>query len=375
MATQNLPVLEFILKNYKNFNARATRDATLAYWRHVEGGGKMFWAVAGAMSSAQLGITMAPAIRAGLIHGLSVTGANLEESLFRLVAHDHYKDFPDYRYFKKSDDTRILEERMRRVTDTSIPEDEAFRAVEKFIVPMWTKATKQKARRFWHEYFYELIQALPKELHKGNARESWLLAAAKKGLPIVVPGHEDSTFGNIFASHVKTGECSPLIVKSGIEYMAEWYDQYKKLSRGKGVGFFQIGGGIAGDFPICVVPSIKYDLQEPVKPWAYFCQISDSTTSYGSYSGATPNEKITWDKLTKDTPMFVVESDATIVAPLMLSALLECKAHPAEANALIARAKAGRSAGALTVHVDATCSFRWPELTDVHVATLDELIP
>jgi len=335
MATQPQPILRFVLENYKNFNARVTRDALVAYWRHVDGGGKMFWAVAGAMSSAQLGITLAPAIRAGLVHGLSVTGANLEESLFRLVAHHGYKDFPEYRYFTKDDDTRILEARMRRVTDTSIPEDEAFRAVEKFIVPMWTKATRAKKRRFWHEYFYELVQALPRELHQGKARESWLLAAAKKNLPIVVPGHEDSTFGNIFASHVKTGECSPLIVKSGIEYMAEWYDQYQKLSRGRGVGFFQIGGGIAGDFPICVVPSIKYDLQQPVKPWAYFCQISDSTTSYGSYSGATPNEKITWDKLTRDTPMFVIESDATIVAPLLLSALLECRSDPAAANALL----------------------------------------
>jgi deoxyhypusine synthase len=335
MATHQ-PVLEFVLRNYKNFNARVTRDALLAYWRHVEAGGKMFWAVAGAMSSAQLGITMAPAIRAGLIHGLSVTGANLEESLFRLVAHHSYKDFPDYRYFTKDDDTRILEERMRRVTDTSIPEDEAFRAVEKFIVPMWTEATKGGQRRFWHEYFYELIQKLPADLHEGRADESWLLAAAKANLPIVVPGHEDSTFGNIFASHVKTGECGASIVKSGIEYMAAFYDQYKELSAGKGVGFFQIGGGIAGDFPICVVPSIKYDLGEPVKPWAYFCQISDSTTSYGSYSGATPNEKITWDKLTRETPMFVIESDATIVTPLLLAALLECKADPKGANALIA---------------------------------------
>jgi deoxyhypusine synthase len=335
MPTSRLPVLEFVLRNFKNFNARATRDALIAYWRHVEGGGRMFWAVAGAMSSAQLGITLAPAIRAGLVHGLSVTGANLEESLFRLVAHHAYKDFPDYRYFTKEDDTRILEDRMRRVTDTSIPEDEAFRAVEKIIVPMWTEATASGARRFWHEYFYELIQAVPKKLHEGSAEECWLLAAAKANLPIVVPGHEDSTFGNIFASHVKFGECSAAIVKSGIEYMAEFYDQYRKLSTGKGVGFFQIGGGIAGDFPICVVPSIKYDLQEPVKPWAYFCQVSDSTTSYGSYSGATPNEKITWDKLTKETPMFVVESDATIVVPLMLSALLECKADPKGANALI----------------------------------------
>lgn len=337
MPTANQPLLRFVLENYKNFNARATRDALVAYWRHVEGGGKMFWAVAGAMSSAQLGITLAPAIRAGLVHGLSVTGANLEESLFRLVAHHAYKDFPDYRYFTKDDDTRILEERMRRVTDTSIPEDEAFRAVEKFIVPMWTEATAANRRRFWHEYFYELIQQLPADLHEGDPEACWLLAAARARLPIVVPGHEDSTFGNIFASHVKTGECSPLIVKSGIEYMAEFYDQYQQLSGGKGIGFFQIGGGIAGDFPICVVPSIKYDLGQPVKPWAYFCQISDSTTSYGSYSGATPNEKITWDKLTRETPMYVVESDATIVAPLMLRALLECRADPAAANALLAQ--------------------------------------
>jgi len=300
MSSSELPILDFVLTNFKNFNARATRDALIAYWRHVERGGKMFWAVAGAMSSAQLGITLAPAIRAGLIHGLSVTGANLEESLFRLVAHHSYKDFPEYRYLTKDDDTRILEARMRRVTDTSIPEDEAFRAVESIIDPMWTRASERGERRFWHEYFYELISVLETSAYEGDPAACWLLAAAEAKLPVVVPGHEDSTFGNIFASYVRREECSPSIVKSGIEYMAAFYDQYKSLSEGEGIGFFQIGGGIAGDFPICVVPSIKYDLEEPVKPWAYFCQISDSTTSYGSYSGATPNEKITWDKLTRE---------------------------------------------------------------------------
>ncbi len=334
-ANTDLPILEFILKNYCNFNARATRDALLAYWQHIEAGGKMFWAVAGAMSSAQLGITLAPAIRAGLVHGLSVTGANLEESLFRLVAHHSYKDFPDYRYFTKADDTRILNDRMRRVTDTSIPEDEAFRVVEQIIVPMWQNASAQGQRRFWHAYFYDLIQTLGPDTYEGDPAACWLLAAAQANLPMVVPGHEDSTFGNIFASYVKSDECNAAIVKSGIEYMATFYDQYRGLSQGAGVGFFQIGGGIAGDFPICVVPSIKYDLGEAVKPWAYFCQISDSTTSYGSYSGATPNEKITWDKLTEDTPMFVIESDATIVVPLMLSALLECQRNPVGARALI----------------------------------------
>ncbi len=333
----NLPITEFITKNYQNFNARATKDATKTYWELMKSGGKMFWAVAGAMSSAQLGIVMSPAIRKGLIHGLSVTGANLEESLFRLVAHNHYKDFPEYRYFTKDDDTKILNNQMRRVTDTSIPEDEAFRAVEKYIVPMWKEATKNGTRKFWHEYFYDLILMLDSKIFEGNPDDCWLLAAAKAKLPIVVPGYEDSTFGNIFASYIKNGECSPSIVKSGVEYMANFYDQYEVLSEGAGVGFFQIGGGISGDFPICVVPSTKYDLQKPVKPWSYFCQISDSTTSYGSYSGATPNEKITWDKLTKDTPMFVIESDATIVVPLMLSSLLECIENKNEADALFSK--------------------------------------
>ena len=338
MPATELPVLDFVLSNYKNFNARATRDALVAYWRHVQGGGKMFWAVAGAMSSAQLGISLAPAIRAGLIHGLSVTGANLEESLFRLVAHDSYKDFPDYRYLTKADDTEILNNRMRRVTDTSIPEDEAFRAVEQIVVPMWKEASAKGERRFWHQWFYEVIQKIDPSIYEGDPEACWLLAAARANLPIVVPGYEDSTFGNIFTSYVKHGDCNASISKSGIEYMADFYDRYKELSAGDaGVGFLQIGGGIAGDFPICVVPSIKYDLDEPVKPWAYFCQISDSTTSYGSYSGATPNEKITWDKLTEETPMFVIESDATIVAPLLLQALLECAANPKAADELIAR--------------------------------------
>jgi deoxyhypusine synthase len=298
----------------------------------------MFWAIAGAMSSAQLGITLAPAIRAGLVHGLSVTGANLEESLFRLVAHRHYRDFPDYRYLSRQDDARILEQRMRRVTDTSIPEDEAFRAVEKIIVPLWERSSASGGRRFWHEYFYDLVLSLSPELYQGDPEVCWLLAAAQARLPLVAPGHEDSTFGNIFASYVRTGRLDPRAVKSGIEYMADFYTRYQELSAGAGVGFFQVGGGIAGDFPICVVPSLKYDLGLPVKPWAYFCQISDSTTSFGSYSGATPNEKITWDKLTPETPMFVIESDATIVAPLILEALLECRSDPAAAKTIIQEA-------------------------------------
>jgi deoxyhypusine synthase len=156
-----------------------------------------------------------------------------------------------------------------------------------------------------------------------------MLAAAERNLPIVVPGWEDSTMGNIFASYVIKGELQASTMKSGIEYMAWLADWYTHNSRNPhnpqapSVGFFQIGGGIAGDFPICVVPMLYQDMEiEDIPFWGYFCQISDSTTSYGSYSGAVPNEKITWGKLDADTPKYIVESDATIVAPLMFAWIL-----------------------------------------------------
>ena len=318
-------MLGLFQKLFFNFNSRQMKDATLAFKAHLDAGGKMLVAMGGAMSSAQMGITLAPMIKNKKIHAISCTGANLEESVFRLVAHNSYKDYPDYRYFTKQDDEDILNRGERRVTDTSIPEEEAFRVVEPIILKRWKEAQEKGERYFPHEYFYQIL--LSDELkgkYEGDPESCWLLEAAKNNLPIVVPGWEDSTLGNIFAGYCKAGEISPSIMKSGVEYMTQLYDWYQDLAKdGPGLGFFQIGGGISGDFPICVVPSIKYDLKKEVRPWGYFCQISDSTTSYGSYSGATPNEKITWDKLTKHTPMFVIESDATIVVPFMFEAILD----------------------------------------------------
>ena len=329
---KEISVLGLFQKLFHNFNARAMKDATLAFKKHLDDGGRMLLALGGALSSAQIGVTLAAMIRENKIHAISCTGANLEESVFRLVAHTKYKDYPNYRYFTKEDDQKILERGERRVTDTSIPEEDAFRVVEPIILQKWKEAGKAGLRFFPHEYFYQILLSPELEkYHEGNREHCWLLEAAKNNLPIVVPGWEDSTLGNIFAGYCKMGEVNPSVMKTGVEYMMYLYDKYQELSgnglpagkQGPGLGFFQIGGGISGDFPICVVPSIKYDLKKPVRPWGYFCQISDSTTSYGSYSGATPNEKITWDKLTKETPMFVIESDATIVAPLMFEAILD----------------------------------------------------
>ena len=316
-------ISKFIEHNYRHFNAATLVDASKAYKAHLQKGGKMMLAMGGAMSTGELGISLAEMIRKNKIHAITCTGANLEEDIFNLVAHNHYRRVPHYRQLSPADEVKLLNKGLNRVTDTCIPEHHAMRAIEKHMVELWSRADRNGERYFPYEFIYQLIREKRITNPHIPLKDSWVLAACEKNLPIFTPGWEDSTLGNFFTSHIIKGNVkSPLTMKSGIEQMLVLIDWYLKTTKKTSVGFFQIGGGIAGDFPICVVPLIEQDLRIKCKLWGYFCQISDSTTSYGSYSGAVPNEKITWGKLSKDTPRFVIESDATIVAPLIFSYVL-----------------------------------------------------
>jgi deoxyhypusine synthase len=318
-------ITSFIKHHYRHFNAAALVDAAEAYNAHLASGGKMFMTVAGAMSTAELGLSLAEMIRQDKVHGICCTGANLEEDVFNLVAHDFYERVPHYRDLTPADEAGLLNRHMNRVTDTCIPEMEAMRRIENEVLKEWVRADKAGERYFPHEFMYKiLLSGDLKASYQIDPRNSWLLAAAEKNLPMFVPGWEDATLGNMYAGHCITGDVKKVhTVRTGIEYMMELAEWYTKTTATAPLGFFQIGGGIAGDFPICVVPMLHQDLQrEHVPLWAYFCQISDSTTSYGSYSGAVPNEKITWGKLGEKTPKFIIESDASIVAPLVFAYLL-----------------------------------------------------
>ena len=318
-------ISKFMDENYLHFNAASMVDAAKAYKKHLAENGKMMVTLAGAMSTAELGKSLAEMIRNDKVSIISCTGANLEEDIMNLVAHNHYRRVPHYRDLTPKDEWELLEKGLNRVTDTCIPEEEAFRRLQSHIFEIWKNAEANGERYFPHEYMYKmLLSGVLEQYYEIDPNNSWMLAAAEKNLPIVVPGWEDSTMGNIFASYCIKKELKPSTMKSGIEYMTWLADWYSNNSQGKGIGFFQIGGGIAGDFPICVVPMLYQDLEmENIPFWSYFCQISDSTTSYGSYSGAVPNEKITWGKLDINTPKYIVESDATIVAPLMFAYILD----------------------------------------------------
>jgi deoxyhypusine synthase len=319
------PITDFINEHYRHFNAAALVDAARGWQKLLDEGGWMLVTLAGAMSTAEIGRSLAEMIRRGKVHAICCTGANLEEDVFNLVAHSHYERVPHYRTLSSRDEQALLERHLNRVTDTCIPEEEAMRKIERVMLEEWQRADASGSRLLPHEFFYRVLRdGRLRDDYEIDPKNSWLLAAAEADLPIFVPGWEDSTLGNIYAARCIDGRIgNPLTVRTGIEYMMQLADWYTKTTRTYRVGFFQIGGGIAGDFPICVVPMIHQDLKRQEVPlWAYFCQISDSTTSYGSYSGAVPNEKITWGKLGVDTPKYVIESDATIVAPLVFAYLL-----------------------------------------------------
>jgi deoxyhypusine synthase len=321
----NGAVSEFIRHNFRHFNAATVVDAADGWTRHLDGGGKMMVTLAGAMSTAELGISLAEMIRQDKVHAITCTGANLEEDIFNLVAHDCYERVPNWRGLTAEDEHALLGRHMNRVTDTCIPEEEAMRKIEAVVLEEWVNADRAGERFFPHEFMYKILRGGKLEGEfQIDPKNSWMMAAMEKNLPMYVPGWEDSTLGNMFTGHVMTGDVKNVhTVRTGVEYMMRLAEWYVETSPSTPVGFFQIGGGIAGDFPICVVPMLHQDLQRDDVPlWGYFCQISDSTTSYGSYSGAVPNEKITWGKLGVDTPKFMIESDASIVAPLVFAMVL-----------------------------------------------------
>ncbi len=326
------PVSAYAQKTLNHTNAGATMQAALWLKNHLKNGGKLMVTLAGALSSFQVGVMLAELIRKNKVHIISATGANHEESYYRYVAHSHYAYIPRYTELTPKQEAELRDAGLRRITDTFLPEDESVRIMEPHLLKMWQKAQKTGKRYFPHEYFRRLFsEKLISPDPKSNPEDSWVYATYKKNIPIVVPGFEDSTMGNIFASytyngpHKKKGDItiSPDITKTGLEYFHLLYDWYMKESKKHPIAFLQLGGGIAGDFPICIVPSLKHDLRLPkVRDWAGFIEIGSSPMSYGSYSGAGGKEKITWDKLSTESYYQIIQSDVTLAFPWIAAVLL-----------------------------------------------------
>ncbi len=326
-------VSEFAQRTLNHCNGGATLQAANWLKNHLDKGGKLVVTIAGALSSFQVGVMLAELIRQDKVHLVSATGANHEESYYRYVAHSHYGYVPRYTELTPEQEAELRDAGLRRITDTFLPEDESVRIMEPHLFKMWKDAQKKGERYFPHEYFRRLFEDnLIKPDKMANPEDCWAYAAYKKNIPIIIPGFEDSTMGNVFSSYTYNGKyrkdneiiLDQNIMKNGIDYFTYMYDWYMDISKKSPVAFLQLGGGIAADFPICVVPSLKHDLGLPkVRDWAGFIEIGSSPMSYGSYSGAGGKEKITWDKLSTESYYQVIQSDVTVVFPWIAAVLLD----------------------------------------------------
>src|SRR3989344_1270525 len=261
----SMPVSAFAERTLKHCNGGSTMQAALWLKQHLDNGGKLVVTIAGALSSFQIGVTLAELIRKGKVHLISATGANHEESYYRYVAHSHYAYIPRYTELTPEQEAELRDAGLRRITDTFLPEDESVRIMEPLLLKMWKDAEKKGERYFPHEYFRRLYaEKLIRPDPNANPNDSWTYAAYEKNIPIVIPGFEDSTTGNIFASYTYVGKykgkdgkmVSPTVMKSGLEYFTSLYDWYMEESKDAPIAFLQLGGGIAADFPICIVPSL-----------------------------------------------------------------------------------------------------------------------
>ncbi|MBI5531058.1 MAG: deoxyhypusine synthase family protein [Candidatus Doudnabacteria bacterium] len=327
------PVSAFADQTLKHLNGGSTLQAALWLKNHIDNGGKLVVTLAGALSSFEVGVMLAELIRQNKVHLVSATGANHEESYYRYVAHSHYANIPRYTELTPEQEAELRDAGLRRITDTFLPEDESVRIMEPHLLKMWQEAAKKGERYFPHEYFRRLFkEKLIKPDKQANAADCWTYAAFEKDIPIVIPGFEDSTMGNVFASytyggiHKNKGDLvlDGSVMKTGLDYFHLMYDWYMKESKNSPIAFLQLGGGISADFPICVVPSIKHDLKlhGKVRDWAGFIEIGSSPMSYGSYSGAGGKEKITWDKLSTKSYYQIIQSDVTVVFPWIAAVLL-----------------------------------------------------
>lgn len=137
------PISQFITHNYRHFNSACVVDAAKAYCDLLDKGGKMFLAMAGAMSTAEIGLSLAEMIRQDKFSFVCCSANNLEEDIMNLVAHSHYYRIPGYRDLTPQQEQELLENHYNRVTDTCIPEEEAFRRLEGALVDVWTKAKNE----------------------------------------------------------------------------------------------------------------------------------------------------------------------------------------------------------------------------------------
>lgn len=317
-------VSAFVAEYFRHFTAARLHDAAEAYKAHIAKGGQMLVSLAGAFSTGELGRCLAPMIRAGKVHAISTTSANLDESVMNLVGNEDYEHFPDFEELTPKDDAALAARGVNRVTDVGLP-SRIMKPVEQAFNAQLDRAKEHDERLFPHEVFYRILrEETLKKYYQDDPANCWLMAAAEQDLLVVTPGFEDGTIGNVYAAECMAGTYEPSLIKNGTETMMELAKWYREASADHVMGYCQLGGGISGDFAICISPLLALDAGEKDTPlWQYFAQFSSgSPDTYGGYSEAKPTEKRSWLKLPAAAAAFDIQGDYSVNFPILAAIVM-----------------------------------------------------
>jgi deoxyhypusine synthase len=221
--------------------------------------------------------------------------------------HDLARIWKDYYHGSFIADDKELHQRgINRLGNIFIPLECYGTILEKKIQPILDELYSEKQKWSTKDLIWDFGKRLEKEK---DGKDSIIYWAWKNKIPIYVPGITDGAFGSQLWMYYQDHR----------DFTIDLFKDEQELSNivftAKKTGAFIIGGGISKHHVIW--------WNQYCNGLSYAVYITTAVEHDGSLSGAQTREAISWGKIAEKADNITIEGDATVLLPLMISALLE----------------------------------------------------
>lgn len=292
-----------------SFQARNLGKAFAIYKKMLSIKTMIFFGLAGAMIPAGMRNVISFLIKNRYLDCIVATGANIFHDIVESLGYHHYIG-TNY-----CDDNELHKHRIDRIYDTFASEDD-FIATDNFIADFaFSLPDKTYSTR---EFLYRLGKYLINAQKKKKLKiDGFIITAAENNVPIYCPSISDSSIGIALTEllYKKNRKIKFDLIKD-IEETAFLCAKFKSSS------VIYIGGGVPKNFiqqTEVTAPFIGYS----VSGHKYAIQITQDSPQWGGLSGCTFDEAQSWGKIACDAKTVTVYADATIILPILVTALAQ----------------------------------------------------
>jgi len=238
---------------------------------------------------------IAQMIEKGLVDVIVTTCGTLDHDLAKAWGGKYYHGSFEM------DDAELHKKDINRLGNVLVPNKSYGEPLEKNMEPILKELIAKKnewsSRELIHEFGLRL-----------NDENSIVYQAAKKNIPIYIPGITDGAFGTNLVWFSQDNNFKLDILQDEKELSAIGFSEKK-------TGALMLGGGISKHHVIWW-NQFKGGLE-------YAVFVTTATQYDGSLSGARLKEAVSWGKIGEDAKYVTVDGDVTIILPIILSALYE----------------------------------------------------